>query len=1319
VDCAGKSSLRGVLFALLVVLAVGLLPSSALGVAQIHASTAKPDLDTNRALVAPTAAQQQAVTRLGATASWNRFGTPSSLLKTNGYLATGLGGDAVAAARSFLDSNKALYKLSSANDLVLVNDVTLKGTNAHAVLFAERYGDLVADWEGLIAVGVVDGKIAYVSSSASGAEPVTGSVKLSATDAWAIAARNVGVPVNAVSGLAVKDGWTYFDVAGLTKSIDQVAVRQGAKLVAFPTEKNGVRPAWLVNVIDLRDPASPAAYQTMVDADNGAVLFRHDAVQQDAQGSVSTRSANDSAQQLYSFTGTYTPPDCGPAHAFAVGAGQKGISVIATEANASNDIILSLIDPNGNVVSNSDVATSPEAVVYQDPAGNDLATGNWVAQVCPYNGPSLQPPLPNQTAPFDYVVAVTVAPAGASLPTLPRIKPPTLVTNNPRWAFFPSFPSTDYSTTAQSEGCWSSTDDGFAQPKACEVTFDNPASPFGWDIIPRTNQATLTTRGNNAFTAESWLSPLSPSENRSPVSPDRYYDRNFPGGNFIWTNSWYTNKCDPSALTDPTKNNADIDAATTNLFVMHNRMHDFAYALGFTESTYNAQLDNLDHGNQSSGPYPLGREDDPELGDAQAGALDGGTPSEEGRDNANQITLNDGTPPITNQYLWQPLASAFYSPCTDGSFDLSVAGHEYTHLISNRMVGGPDASLSSAQGGAMGESWSDLDALEFLHESGLAGKQGEDPWSLGAYVTGNKSKGIRDYALDRNPLNYSDVGFDTTGPEVHADGEIWNGVNYEVRQALVDSVGDTGGRRWIQLVYDAWLLEQGDLSMVDAAQAMIGADKLRYGGADVTTLANAFAHRGLGQGATSATGDDDQPTPSFASAAATNGNVSFVTVAKDGPNAGAPVPADVFVGDYQARVTPIVDTDPSTALGNSSAFVPGTYSFVVQSPGYGLVKFTRTIAAGDSTLTIALPTNWASSASGATASGDGVNLGKLIDDDENTNWASLSGAVAGKAVTVTLDGRHTLSSVRVSALNHPSTCDGATEEQGTCVAGSGNDPDNTAQNRFSALRAFTIQTCDSSVKNCSNASNWVTAFDSPANAFPAARPRPVAPDVNLRSWDLAGNAATMVRIVVKTNQCTGGPDFQGDQDNDPTNNSDCASSSNATKVRAAELEVVSSDPTITQTAGTSSVVSTAPASASTAAPASTIAPSSAAKPIVVVNGVRAASKVIARISAHGAIKSAKGREAVFGLLTTTADRGSLSYTDVARALRLRSARVSTVLIDYRNRTATVTGDALDGKRKVGFTLELTDRAHADAFRIALTNGYRLGGKLVRGQISIA
>ena len=49
--------------------------------------------------------------------------------------------------------------------------------------------------------------------------------------------------------------------------------------------------------------------------------------------------------------------------------------------------------------------------------------------------------------------------------------------------------------------------------------------------------------------------------------------------------------------------------------------------------------------------------------------------------------------------------------------------------------------------------------------------------------------------------------------------------------------------------------------------------------------------------------------------------------------------------------------------------------------------------------------NVASATNGATATGDGVNLGELIDDTEATNWASLTGAVAGKQVTVLLDPR--------------------------------------------------------------------------------------------------------------------------------------------------------------------------------------------------------------------------------------------------------------------------------------------------------------------------
>jgi extracellular elastinolytic metalloproteinase len=64
---------------------------------------------------------------------------------------------------------------------------------------------------------------------------------------------------------------------------------------------------------------------------------------------------------------------------------------------------------------------------------------------------------------------------------------------------------------------------------------------------------------------------------------------------------------------------------------------------------------------------------DPELGNAQSGARV--TPGLI-RDNANQGTGPDGTFPITNMVLWQPVAGSFYSPCVDGDYDMSVIGHE-------------------------------------------------------------------------------------------------------------------------------------------------------------------------------------------------------------------------------------------------------------------------------------------------------------------------------------------------------------------------------------------------------------------------------------------------------------------------------------------------------------------------------------------------------------------------------------------------------------------------------------------------------------------
>ena len=60
----------------------------------------------------------------------------------------------------------------------------------------------------------------------------------------------------------------------------------------------------------------------------------------------------------------------------------------------------------------------------------------------------------------------------------------------------------------------------------------------------------------------------------------------------------------------------------------------------------------------------------------------------------------------------------------------------------------------------------------------------------------------------------------------------------------------------------------------------------------------------------------------------------------------------------------------------------------------------------------------------------------------------------------------------------------------------------------------------------------------------------------MRSFAVPTTSATHVRLRVLTNQCTGAPDYQGDQDNDPDNVTDCDDGSTQDEnVRAAELQV--------------------------------------------------------------------------------------------------------------------------------------------------------------------
>jgi uncharacterized repeat protein (TIGR01451 family) len=464
-----------------------------------------------------------------------------------------------------------------------------------------------------------------------------------------------------------------------------------------------------------------------------------------------------------------------------------------------------------------------------------------------------------------------------------------------------------------------------------------------------------------------------------------------------------------------------------------------------------------------------------------------------------------------------------------------------------------------------------------------------DPWVEGPYVTGNKVTGIRNYALDKNPLQYGDIGYDVTGPEVHADGEVWSAAMFNVRRQLVRKYNGSfpesntslqlrcadastprsplppqqcpGGRRWIQLMFDSFLTQESGTSMLDARDAYLGADLARFGGKDLTQIWKGFAQVGMGAGASTTSTDDDQPKTDYTSPRAAEGTFALKPLEMLS-SSQKPVPGKLYVGDYEARATPIATAG---SHGASVRMTPGSYHFVFQANGFGLRRFTATVTAGHTTVReLHLSRNLASKANGATidgSSGGSLNADSLIDDTEATNWAGVNPSgvsvdTAGQHPFVNVDlagGRQVVRSVRVSAALRP-------------ASDSDDDPDSGS--RFTALRQFEIDACTESAANdCSSAlpagaagSPYHKVFTSPANAFDGVAPRPLAPALLFKTFDIPDTAATHLRIVALENQCTGQAAFAGDQDADPTNDTDCKSGSDRDEsVRAAELQALGYD----------------------------------------------------------------------------------------------------------------------------------------------------------------
>ena len=180
-------------------------------------------------------------------------------------------------------------------------------------------------------------------------------------------------------------------------------------------------------------------------------------------------------------------------------------------------------------------------------------------------------------------------------------------------------------------------------------------------------------------------------------------------------------------------------------FYFCNVMHDFFEALGFDEAAGNFQLANL------SGAPGGG---DPVQAIVFEGAVQG---------TASMATPPDGQSPTMRMGL-------VANTNRHTALDSEVVFHEFTHGVTNRLVGGrlDQTSLGQPQSRGMGEGWSDYFALTFHNVTARHEKVVTGDWVI------NNPRGIRKFPYNNTfPDGFGALGTGryTGGP--HAIGEIW------------------------------------------------------------------------------------------------------------------------------------------------------------------------------------------------------------------------------------------------------------------------------------------------------------------------------------------------------------------------------------------------------------------------------------------------------------------------------------------------------------------------------------------------------------------
>lgn len=275
------------------------------------------------------------------------------------------------------------------------------------------------------------------------------------------------------------------------------------------------------------------------------------------------------------------------------------------------------------------------------------------------------------------------------------------------------------------------------------------------------------TEGNNALVADDREGDDSATQGVRGYASDRRFTR----PSYTYTAGYEFGGSDAGGDEFfPRSSDGDVYPATVALFTYVNLVHDYLHDIGFTESLWNFQQDNLGRGGAG--------------GDGVRADVHDGS----GTDNATFGTPDDGEPPRMQMFLFTDgnLRRA------DTSLDLDIVAHELYHGVSNRSAGKGSAScLFGEEAGGQGEGWSDFVALSMTDDDGAG-----DP------STGELDSGIRRMPATNYPWSYGSLNGvalarregglpDVPGAipfipfEVHDIGEAFAAMLWDLRELLI------------------------------------------------------------------------------------------------------------------------------------------------------------------------------------------------------------------------------------------------------------------------------------------------------------------------------------------------------------------------------------------------------------------------------------------------------------------------------------------------------------------------------------------------------